>query len=379
MSRKIALKKLKTSDLSFFKSYLNKHPDSKQKAFNLDTNVMEGGFFPSLKVSLEILDKKATHVDLAIFGPGLASAQILSRKIKRDAKNIRLNGEIVDAPIGQTDRYDVLAPGDFAIMEFVGAAMPEGVKVVLIAKAHAEDSLIHAQCLSILPNPTDSMKVLFDEQIAELVETANPSTDHPIREWLDTELLEDLGNGDPKAAEVLNKRRPGRGISPSDFKAAKDAAERIGELGEELLDQFFQTEGWPGLSVHKWTAQVNAISPYDFLLNFGAASERHADAKSTSGDFSNRVHLSIAEIHHAVNSGIPYDIFRLYNVKETSALLRVARDIKLQLVPVLAALTAVPKGANVDSLSFDPSFFEFDIDAHTIKIVSDDDDAEATD
>lgn len=379
MSRKIALKKLKTSDLSFFKSYLTRHPDSKQKAFNLDISVMEGQFFPSLKASLETLDKKATHVDLAISGPGLASPHVLARKIKRDAKNIRLNGEIVDAPISQTDRYDVLAPGDFAIMEFFGAAMPTAVKVVLIAKGHVEDAFVHAQCLSMLPNFSDSMKVLSDEQIAEILKNSDPSPLHPIHEWLDTGLLENLGNGDPEAAEILNKRRPGRGISPSDFKAAKDASEKIGQLGEELLDQFFQTEGWPGLAAHQWTAQVNAISPYDFLLTFDSAIERHADAKSTSGGFSNRIHLSIAEIKHAVASDIPYDIFRLYNVKDTSAMLRVARDIKPKLLPVLDSLTAIPTGANVDSLSFDPSFFEFDIAMHAIKSMSDHDHAEAAD
>lgn len=379
MSRKIALKKLKTSDLSFFKSYLTKNPDSKQKAFNLDISVMEGQFFPSLKASLETLDKKATHVDLAISGPGLASAQILARKIKRDAKNIRLNGEIVDAPISQTDRYDVLAPGDFAIMEFFGAAMPTAVKVVLIAKGHVEDALIHAQCLSILPNLNDSMEVLSDEKIAEILNNSSPSPLHPIQEWLDTGLLEDLGNGDPVAAEALNKRRPGRGISPSDFKAAKLAAEQIGQLGEELLDQFFQTGGWPGLAAHQWTAQINAISPYDFLLKFGSASERHADAKSTSGGFSNRIHLSIAEIKHAVNSGIPYDIFRLYNVEDTSATLRVAKDIRPKLLSVLDSLKAIPKGANVDSLSFDPLFFEFDTAINTIKSVNDNDEVEAAD
>ena len=158
--RKLALKKLKASDLSFFKSYLTKHPQTKQKGLNLDMRVMQGQFFPSLKASLEPLDKMAAHVDLTMFGPGMAEAHSLSRKVKRDAKNIRLNGEIVDVPVTQPDLYDVLAPGDFALMEFVGASLPKAVNVVLVAAGHPEDSSTHSALRSILPSDSDSMKAL---------------------------------------------------------------------------------------------------------------------------------------------------------------------------------------------------------------------------
>lgn len=371
MSRKLALKKLKPSDLSFFKSYLTKHPQTKQKGFNLDSSVVEKQFFPSIKALLEPLDKKAALVSLTLVGPGLAVPELLARKIKLDAKNIRLNGEVVHAADDEPQRYDVLAPDDFAIIEFIGGALPEALKVVLVAAAHPEDASIHAALQLILPDSNDSMSVLSEDEISKVVSDTNPSPEHPIREWLDRVLLEELGNGDAAVVEILNKRRPDRGISPSAFKASKESAERTGRLGEELLDQFLQSAGLPELFTYEWVAQANAISPFDFRLNFVPGGERHADAKSTSGDFLNPVHLSTAEIHHAVNSGIPYDIFRLFNVKDTSATLRVAKDIRPQLISVLSALNVLPAGVRVDSLSFDPSFFDFDTEAHSIESASD--------
>lgn len=366
MPRHIALKKLKSSDLSFFKSYLKRNPDAKQKGFNLDTSVMEGVFFPSLKAQLAPLPKQAAHVDLTLFGPGLTEAHTLARKVKRDAKNIRLNGEVVDNPISQPARYDILAPGDFALMEFSGVPLPSAVKVVLISATHQDDGAIHAALLSLLPAERASMKVLAEDDLERLIASTNPSPQHPIRDWLDAELLEEIGHGDGNAAERLNRRRPGRGISLSDLKASKEAAARTGLLGEELLDLFLTSPGLPWVTSHEWVAQTNAISPFDFLLA-AEAGLRHADAKSTSGKFANPIYLSIAELIHAVDDDAPYDIFRLYQVTEESARLRIARDIGSRLRPVLDALKNVPHGASVDSLSFEPSFFDFEDEEYLIE------------
>ena len=70
---------------------------------------------------------------------------------------------------------------------------------------------------------------------------------------------------------------------------------------------------------------------------------------------------------YAVDDDAPYDIFRLYQVTEESARLRIARDIGSRLRPVLDALKNVPHGASVDSLSFEPSFFDFEDEEYLIE------------
>lgn len=365
MLKKLALKKLKSSDLSFFKSYLTKHPAAKQKGFNLDLRVMEGVFYPALRGLLTPLPKKATHVDLTLYGPDGAGGYSLSRKVKIDAKNIRLNGEIVDAPVSEPTRFDCLAPDDFAIFEFSGEPLPVEVKAVLVAAASKADAELHAHLLKLLPAASDSMMVLEQSVLDQAVVDSNLSAAHPVRDWLDGELLEEVGFGDTKAAVMLNKRRQGRGISPTDFKVGRESAERTGLLGEELLDLYLKGEVGETIDSYVWVAQENAISPYDFFVS-SEGSARHVDAKSTSGRFGNPIYLSSAEIQHAVTSGIPYDICRLYEVTESSAKLRIAHNVGPRLTDVLALLAGFPAGVNVDALSFDPAFFEFSEEIHPI-------------
>ncbi len=359
--RKLALKKLKPTDLSFFKTHFNHAPQSKQKGFNLDSKVMQReGFFPALKALLEPMPRKAAHVDLVFFGPGLAPAHSLARKVKIDAKNLRLNGELVHDPEEEPTRYGHLAVGDFAVMEFGGDAVPDSVKVVLVAANNAQDAGLYKVFSKMLPSADDSMAALSEEALQAAIEEAQPLAQHPIRNWLDPVLLEEIGSGDSQAIARVNKLLPRQGMSPEAFKSTKEAAARNGQLGEELLKQYLESDAPHGVASHEWTSQINAISPYDFSLIMATGEVRHVDAKSTSGSFSTRLYLSTAEVRHALGSGVPYDIYRLYNVTEESAEMRVARDVKARLQEVMDSLAEVPAGVNVDSLSFEPDYFVFE-------------------
>jgi len=322
--------------------------------------LIEGRFFPGLKVLLQPLPQKAAHVDLTFMGPGLATTYTLARKIKIDAKNLRLNGEMVHDPDDQPGRFDALREDDFVLLEFGGAHLPDTVNAVLIALAVPEDAALHTGFMKLLPSKTDSMCALTEDELQKVIDDAAPSPCHPVRDWLEPELLEGVAIGDAIALAEVIKRRPGRGMSAADLKAAKASAERTGEIGEELLDAYLGSGSNPQIESHKWVAQENAISPYDFLVNMAGGEVRHVDAKSTSGKFDVPLYLSTAEIRHALSSDVPYDICRLYGVKEAGAQMKIARDIQARLVPLQVALDALPKGVRVDSLSFAPAFFDFD-------------------
>ena len=357
--RKLALKKLKKSDLTFFKSYFSGHDKAKQKGFNLDTQLIEGEFFPGLKALLKPLPQKSALVALTLMGPGLAPVYPLARKIKIDAKNLRLNGELVHDPDDQPGRFDALQEYDFALLEFGGSPIPDAVSAVLISAAVPEDAALHPSFMRLLPSKTDSMCAITEEELQKVIDDASPLPCHPVRDWLEPELLEAVATGDSAAIETVIKRRPGRGMSATELKAAKLSAERTGELGEELLDAFFVSGQDPLVETYEWVSQDNAISPHDFLVNEPGGAVRHVDAKSTSGKFEAALYLSTAEIRHALSSNVPYDIYRLHGVKESSAKLRIARDIKDRLIPVMAVLESLPHGVGADSLSFNPDFFSF--------------------
>jgi hypothetical protein len=113
---------------------------------------------------------------------------------------------------------------------------------------------------------------------------------------------------------------------------------------------------------YEWTSAVNAISPFDFIIKDQGKPSRYIDAKSTAGPFLNPIHLSLSEIAFALNSTLPYDIFRLYHISESGFRFRVARDIKTQLKTLIPSISSLPKSVSIDSLSFSPDFFVFGVE-----------------
>ena len=109
-----------------------------------------------------------------------------------------------------------------------------------------------------------------------------------------------------------------------------------------------------------WTHPIlNGIAPYDFKIFPKEGTHRVLDAKSTSGGFLNPIHLSMGEIWAATKGAEPYDIYRVFKVTESTAILRIAPDIGPALRPVVEALLGLPEGVVVDSLSVDPSVLPF--------------------
>lgn len=365
MSRKLALKKLKASDLSFFQSYLIKNPQTKQKGFNLDQRVIEKIFFPALTAEISATPEKRAPVALTFYGPSGARPYLLMRKVLKAQKNWRLNGEAVYSPHDDLQRFDNLEPEDIAIMEFTGTSIPHAVKVVLLSAKSLKDQATHAAFTAAYPG--ESMSVLTEESIEKIIFSANTPEDHPIRDWLDEELLEEVGHGDPEAVEQLLAKRKGRGITAAELKKAKASAELVGRLGEELLDYHFETAPPAEVEDHEWVADVNPLSPFDFKLMLKDGSYRHVDAKSTGTAFGNSIYLSMGELKHALNSNVPYDLCRLYNVSDSGAKMRVARNIAEKLKPISATLDGLPNGVRVDSLSFSPDYFEFDAEETIIE------------
>jgi hypothetical protein len=117
-----------------------------------------------------------------------------------------------------------------------------------------------------------------------------------------------------------------------------------------------------------WESQINAVCPYDFEITTATGEIRQLDAKSTSGPFKNKLHLSLAELHYATQSGVTYDIYRLYEVREGFARLQIARNVGPRLAPLRPLLAALPAGVDPDSFSIEPDFFAFDTAVVVIEI-----------
>ena len=154
---KMALKRLTHSDLTFFKCYYSAQGDkpSKQKALNLNSNILVDILYPELKNATG--DK--LKVTLYIYGPGTEEVHILQRKIlkSKGSKNWRLNGELIYSPEDNPDRYDCLRPEDIALMGFDGEPIPKTIYIDFISQGDEDDKGLYEELNNILKSPMQTV------------------------------------------------------------------------------------------------------------------------------------------------------------------------------------------------------------------------------
>lgn len=362
MKRKIALKRLSPSDLTLFEHHYRSTSGTKQKAINLDTAVFVDGLFPGLPNRLDV-DRDRVIVTLSLFGPGGAGAHAITRKILKQQKNWRLNGELISNPPEEPSRYDPLVKGDYAILDFAGDPEPHTARMYLVAQGLPQDAALHAaleESYGSFFSPHKGMLEIDPEEIVKLLSGLDLPTGHPALDFIDFDALEDAAQGGFDGLTKLRKRRQTRGVSREELGRARHSAEQAGRLGEEILNAWLDAELQAGSGPeYLWESAANAVAPYDFTLLDGGKAARRIDAKSTTGDFRNPIHVSLAELVEMAQGGAPYDIYRLYSVNEASARLRIAENLRSFAVGVLHKFSGLPVGVTVDGVSVNPDVLNF--------------------
>lgn len=362
MKRKVALKRLSASDLTLFEHHFRNTRGTKQKAFNLDAAVFIKSLYPALPNKLNLTNDRIP-LDLSLYGPGTAGLHNLQRKILKQDKNWRLNGELIHNPEDQDSRYNSLEKGDFAIIEFIGDTEPRSARAYLVARSLQVDTNLHAALVGRYGQHFAAhrgMHTVDPGEIAEVVANINLPEEHPIFDLIEEPALEDAAQGGLEGVRELRKRRRSRGVGHEELEQARQRAAQIGRLGEEILNGWLQQEALAGsIPGFRWEAKTNAVAPYDFVIVNGAHDERKIDAKSTSGDFGNVVHISAAELHEMATGELPYDLYRLYSVNESSALLRIAKDVSSFASDVLNVLHELPDAVEADGISVRPEALNF--------------------
>lgn len=358
MARKLALKRLTASDLTVFRWHFINRPAGNQKAINLDSQVLVGKLYPEL-ARAGLGAPPRFKLDLKISGPGAGMPQTVVRKILKQQKNWRLNGEFIVGPVDDPLRYNDLAPDDFALFDFQGEQVPESVHILLVSAANPQDEGLHRELLRKYPD--GSMRALDEVAIQELLEQSGLNALHPLNEWAEGELLEGAALGSAAAVKTINDRRRGRGLTLEELMVARKRAEAVGLSGEMFLNEWLLDKLREGsLAEVEWTSSTNAIAPYDFEIALSDADViRRMDAKTTSGAFENPIHLSRAELREAVMGKVPYDIYRLYKLDERGAEMRAAYGVGPHLAEAFTLINSLPDGISVDSISIDPRILPF--------------------
>ena len=358
MVPKLALKRLTASDLTIFKWHLENFPAGKQKAINLNADVFIKQLYPSVPVIIE--EKQGTiPLDLYIYGPGLASEYNIQRKIQKRGsyKNYRLNGEFITDPEDNPDRFHPLQPSDFVIFEFIGDLEPNSARAVFIAQNLAVDAYLHQALKTHIGSK--SMVVLFPKDLEGMIKSVKLPIHHPANLLVLEASLEDVALGGTEGLKTL-RSGPFKGrVSRQTLEQARKNAQKIGRLGEELTFNYLESIKRKGLiRGFQWTADDNAISPYDFSIQELDGTTTLIDVKSTKGNFTNRVHVSYNELLQMQDSD-QYDLYRVFDITDDSAQLRVAKNLKTFAERIIKVLQELPSGIKSDGISFDPSELTF--------------------
>lgn len=372
MTRQISLKRLSASDLTFFDSHYRKSPGAKQKAINLDADVFVNVMFPGLPRRLSMV-KDRVVVSMSIYGPAGAAGHHITRKILKQQKNWRLNGELVVDPPEEPGRYEILEKGDYAVMSFSPEPAPDTVKMYLVSRT-SDSELFNAieSKFGSKFNARRGMHALSKDMFGSLLQKISLYEGHPIFDLIDDDLLEDAAQGGFDGIEKLNRHRRTRGVTREELLLAQQNAGEVGRLGEEIVRMAFDSGQLPvdvvlgsknsnyvDEAYMVWEADLNAIAPFDFRVMASEVTISVFDVKSTRGGFGNALHLSLAEIKELAYSSVPYDIYRVYEMGEESAKLRICRNPRDFALSILSWVENSPELVTVDSLSVKPVALDF--------------------
>lgn len=358
MPLSFALKRLTASDLTLFKWHFENRNAGNQKAINLNASVFVGELFPSIEAAARGMGARLP-LDLWIYGPGSAPPINLQRKIIKGGayKNWRLNGEFINNPDEEPDRFNVLEPNDFALIGFEGDLVPTGANILFVSKRHPDDQALHGR-LNQLIGAGSSMVSLSEDVVRGAAGTAGLAPSHPIYALALTEDLKEASQGAAPAIERVLRVARAISISPTDLKRAREAAEDNGRLGEELIDSYLGRQVGGRLKAYEWTSQINVIAPFDFRL-WDSGGESLVDVKTTSGPFDRDLHISVPELRVMASDTHPYRIYRVFGVSLGGARLRISAPVREFALSILRGFEALPRGVTVDSVSVDPRQIEF--------------------
>ncbi|MBH8551287.1 DUF3883 domain-containing protein [Nostocaceae cyanobacterium CENA357] len=360
MQRKLAVKRLTASDLTFFEWHFKNRPAGKQKAINLNADIFIKRLYPTLLDYVQTQTGSKIPLDLSIYGPGLEGEYNLQRKIVRGNtyKNWRLNGEFVTNPDESPERFNILEPGDFIIFDFNGISVPVSAKAIFVAGKHLTDASLHVAIDSFLGN--SKMESLTPIDIRKIINENFVISEHPINELVLDDALEDFVQGGNQGLQKLLLRPPNRKLSPIDLKKAKETAQANGRRCEEFVNEYLATQKTLGnILDYIWQSNENPVSVYDFSLDLPDGSRVLIDVKSTGRDFTQLFHVSLGELRCMANAE-RYDIYRVFSMDHDAAKLRIAKNVKDFALEILEVFKKLPKGIYSDSVSVEPSFLFFD-------------------
>jgi len=359
MTTKIALKRLTKSDLTIFEWQFRNRNAGNQKSINLNADVFVDQLYP---LADSHVPTEGVPVPVTIYGPGVSNgvrvaSTITPKSEATNQKNWRLGGPLIHDPVDTPDRFHVLEPGDLVLMSFNGDPIPTEASLVFVAHGHPNEAPLHAALDEFIPGGKRTMVQLASGDLEAVAASVPLPAGHPFPDAVlegGEADIEDASFG----SEAGVRRATGggrRNVSAAELEQARTNAQRIGRDGEVLVNAYLTALVGAGtLTEATWLADDNAAAPLDFHVTTPNGNGTCIDAKSTTGPFRRNFHISAAEVAYAAASPEPYVIYRVFELNEEGARLRVSDDIRPAAQSLIKSLGGLPKGYKPDSFSVAP-------------------------
>ena len=358
---KLAVKRLSASDLTFFEWHFRHGNAGNQKAINLNADVFKDDLYPVVDVVAKNSSDRL-GVDLWIAGPDGASPFNLQRKIikGRSYKNWRLDGEFIYDPQEEPGRFQVLTPRDLVVIGFEGELAPTAVTVVCLARAADIDRPIVELLDSLLGH--HSMVRLRVEQLRSVCEHPSVSRRHPLWMLVTDEDIVDAGAGMwPAVARVSKRILEGTcpAMSLDDLRKGRAIAEATGRLGELLVDKYLGDLRDSGrIEDYDWTADVNAVAPFDFHVRHSGQWERW-EIKTTSSNFSRHYYLPRSELREMAHGGEAYRLGRVFGAHRNRGQMRLSVNLADFGRVILESCATLPERVMLNGVTITPDENQF--------------------
>jgi hypothetical protein len=151
--------------------------------------------------------------------------------------------------------------------------------------------------------------------------------------------------------------------SPEDLRRQLLSAHELALRGEELFGAWLTAIGHTD-DGFEWISQTHPRSAYHYEVHAArwleGAPRVFVGVKTTRASFEQPLHMSVPELHFAVETE-NYRIARLYDVAGEAPKLRILTGVQAVATRIIGKLSALPGGASAESLRIEPSSFEAEL------------------
>lgn len=350
---KVAAKLLRHSDLTLFRSqYERLHETTKQKAINLNADVFVGEFYPGLRGQLT-----RYSVTLQVSGPGNRGPlpHASTGTVLKQQKNWRLDGRLIEDPLGEPERFVGLEEGDIALLAFEGDVEPEAVSIHLVSSV--QDNGLHQALMTMCKfslESRESMRSLSTDAMEDL--HARGLLSDTLALFI-PDAIEDVlfgvGEGDELGLGPL--------IDQDALAKRGSEATKVGRMGEEAFEAWLLSKDFAPED-YRWVSDTHAQAAFDFKVERpvwdGMECPALIDVKSTRGSFDRAFHVSRAEVELAARTD-SYLIARISSLADGSCRVTILGGLPGLAQQILAvSVQPCPAGVSPNSYAVSPTLLE---------------------